>query len=553
MSFKRNESHQSMDPSNDRFKQLAPRAQKVVLTSWAKPFADHIFPSINEQRFLPLYSSNPASRPNTPVNIIISLMILKEMFQLTDEELLETVECDIRFQYAIHTTSCPEQPISDRTLSRFRERNARYYQETGIDLIHEELESLADNICSILGVDTRFFRMDSVMVEASCKRMSRMELIHASIQDLCQAVLREGSELLPDKFRHYCHPSDRNHLLYHEKERATSEKMEQLLQDGYELLHQAGSPSPHTEQAFSILKRVFAEQTEWTDGTLCLRDGKTISPRSIQNPSDPDATYRFKQGDHVGYVAHVVETVHPEGNIIRHMDYQPNVYSDSQFCQDTIQKMGVQEETVTLLADGAYSGQNNVKLGKEHHIALITTNFVGKKNHPCKAQFMLSEDKSCVTSCPSGQKPNSCKHWEQAEGTYRLVFEKETCVSCPLKDHCGVKIQKRTAVVQILKSTIEQTRYMLLLETSEYKQFARIRNGIEAIPSLLRRKYRVDGIPVHGFVRSKIYFLFKIGAINVKRMIKSLQRKEHDQRKVLLDIFFYFFNKYGVQNSFIFE
>lgn len=200
--------------------------------------------------------------------------------------------------------------------------------------------------------------------------------------------------------------------------------------------------------------------------------------------------------------------------------------------------MRVQEETVTLLADGAYSGQNNVKLGKEHHIALITTNFVGKKNHPCKAEFILSEDKSCITSCSAGQKPMSCKHWEQAEGTYRVVFEKEACVSCPLKDNCGVKIQKKTAVVQILKSTIEQTRYMLLLETSEYKRLVRIRNGVEAIPSLLRRKYRVDRIPVHGFVWSKIHFLFKIGAINVKRMIKSLHRRENDQRKVLFDTVF---------------
>lgn len=146
------------------------------------------------------------------------------MFQLTDDEVLEAVECDIRFQYAIHTASCPEQPISNRTLSRFRERNTRYYQQTGIDLIHEELESLADKICSILGVDTRFFRMDSVMVEASCKRMSRTELIHASIQDLCQTVLRDASEPLPDKFHHYCNPSDRNHSLYREKERSTSEK-----------------------------------------------------------------------------------------------------------------------------------------------------------------------------------------------------------------------------------------------------------------------------------------------------------------------------------------
>lgn len=541
MSFKQNDST-DQNVSQDRFQQLTPRAQKVVLDSWAKPFADHIFPNINEQRFEPLYSSNPASRPNTPVNVIISLMILKEMFQLTDDDILETVECDIRFQYALHTTTCREQPISDRTLSRFRRRNMLYYQETGIDLIHEEMESLAEKICSLLGVDLHFFRMDSVMVKASCKKMSRMELVYAAIQDVSQAVFQEANGLLPEKFHHYCLPSDRNHLFYHEKERSSFEKMEQLLQDGYELLQQSCLISPHTEYSFSILKRILEEQTEWIDGNLYLRDGKTLSPRSIQNPCDPDATFRTKQGEHIGYVANFVETVHPEGNIIRYMDYQPNVYSDSQFCQDIIHKMGMQEEPVTLLADGAYSGQKNVRLGKENRIDLITTNLVGKKNHPCKADFILNEDETQIVRCPAGQEPKSCKHWNQAEGTYRLVFEKATCADCPLKDDCGIKLQKRTAVIQILKSTIEQTRYLLLLETSEYKNYSRIRNGVEAIPSLLRRKYRVDRIPVHGFVRTKMRFLFKIGAINVKRMIKSLRRREADtQKKSFIQIFSFFY------------
>jgi len=57
--------------------------------------------------------------------------------------------------------------------------------------------------------------------------------------------------------------------------------------------------------------------------------------------------------------------------------------------------------------------------------------------------------------------------------------------------------------------------------TEEYKKIARKRAGIEGIPSVLRRKYNIDHLPVRGKVRSKIWLGFKISAINCKRLIKS--------------------------------
>jgi hypothetical protein len=47
-----------------------------------------VFLVIKEERFAVLYSDNPASRPNTPVNYIIGTLIIKEMFGETDEELM---------------------------------------------------------------------------------------------------------------------------------------------------------------------------------------------------------------------------------------------------------------------------------------------------------------------------------------------------------------------------------------------------------------------------------------------------------------------------------
>ena len=57
--------------------------------------------------------------------------------------------------------------------------------------------------------------------------------------------------------------------------------------------------------------------------------------------------------------------------------------------------------------------------------------------------------------------------------------------------------------------------------TEKYKEYARKRNGVEGIPSILGRRYGIDRMPVRGLLRSKMWFGFKIGAINVKRVIAA--------------------------------
>lgn len=97
---------------------------------------DKVFPAIDENIFSVLYSKK-ASRPNTPVNVIVGALILKEALNVTDDEIVEARAFDIRYQYALHTTSFEEQPISDRTLTRFRTRVLSYETEHDVDLIHE--------------------------------------------------------------------------------------------------------------------------------------------------------------------------------------------------------------------------------------------------------------------------------------------------------------------------------------------------------------------------------------------------------------------------------
>ncbi|MBF0190132.1 MAG: transposase [Magnetococcales bacterium] len=58
---------------------------------------------IPESRFAGLYHSSQG-RSNVPVAILVSLSVLKERFDLTDEALMGSFQFDLRFQYGLGLT-----------------------------------------------------------------------------------------------------------------------------------------------------------------------------------------------------------------------------------------------------------------------------------------------------------------------------------------------------------------------------------------------------------------------------------------------------------------
>ena len=188
---------------------LSERERKHLESSWAVQFAEIIFPAIDETPFEVLFSET-YSRPNTPVNIIIGGLILKEFLNLTDDEFVQSVMFDIRFQYALHTLSYKEQPFSDRTFSRFRRRCADYEKETGIDLIHNAVCSLSKEISSVINIGFKTIRMDSMMIESNIRKLSRMELLLRCISDYAKTLPK-----LPDELMKYADDSYENELIYH--------------------------------------------------------------------------------------------------------------------------------------------------------------------------------------------------------------------------------------------------------------------------------------------------------------------------------------------------
>lgn len=523
MAFTLNESQQLT--LEDSFLNLDERTKKFVIKSWAKDFSEIIFPVINEKRFSVLYSSNAASRPNNPVNAVIGSLILKELFNLTDDELLASILCDVRFQYALNTTSFKDQPFSDRTFSRFRERLYLYNLETGRDLLHEEMEAMADAFVKYLDINPSVKRMDSLMVSSSCKKMSRLEILYTCVANMVKAVNKTGEYQNLKDMEHYLDEDDKNETIYHRKNEEISGRLQTVIDDAANLIRELGEAYFELPE-YQLLRRVLKEQTETTaEDKLIPTDKKNILPSSLQNPSDPDATYRSKAGkDNKGYVGNLVEAIDEKGSIITNYDYEVNSHSDSSFCKETIEKLGKQEEPVTLITDGAYGSLENVELASKNNINLITTALIGKTPEIVLSEFELDEATHEVIKCPLGNVPYKTSYYEKT-GLYRALFNKKTCEHCPLREQCGAKLQKKSAYVLITAKTIQRASYLKRLSAEEYTSLQKKRNGVEGLPSVLRRRYHVDTMPVRGLVRSKIWFSFKIGAINVKRVLKMVAEK----------------------------
>lgn len=522
MSFVPNENQQiTMD---DQYFSFTTREKRFLKKSWATYFADHIFPKINEERFAVLYSDNKASRPGTPVNIVVGALLLKEMRGQSDDDILESILFDYRYQYALHTSSMEEQPVSDRTLGRFRSRCLEYELKTGIDLMKEEIKALSAEMAAMMEIDGTLKRMDSLMIASNIRKLSRLELLYVCLSNFIKELHNNGMEL-PENLKHYTDPEDRNRVIYHNRSDETIDKIAVVLKD-YRTVLNLITEDYEESSCYLLVKRVLTEQTiENEDGSLRLRtkeDGG-MNAGILQNPSDPEATFREKAGkQHRGYTGNIVESVGEKGSIVTDYDLQPNTHSDQNFAREVIQDMGKQNDTVTIIADGAFGGTENIQLAKENNIDLVTTNLTGRTTDDICADFEFSEDGMEVIKCPGGYAPKSCSY-NTKTGQCICSFPISQCKNCPHFSDCHPKQFKRTCRKVISANSKARALQQRFRKTDDFRSLSRIRNGVETVPSYLRRGYNIDHMPVRGTLPCKLLYGLKIGASNIKKFCKYMQ------------------------------
>lgn len=506
---------------------LTEREKKALDRSWAKVFSEDVFPYIDEERFRVLYSEKN-SRPNTPINVIVGAEIIKMLFDQSDDEIVDNLMLDPRYQLALHTGSFEEQPLSDKSLSRFRRRCYDYEQAYGVDLYHDCVTGLAEATARMMGIDKRIRRMDSLMVEANMRKLSRMELIYTCIAKLVRYLHKNGRDDLIGHMAHYYDPNDLNRVIYHSRSTDVQERIDVLLSDAQQLLEKCGSAFEDVLE-YQLFIRCLGEQTVLEGGKRRLRtkaDGGMHSGM-LQNPSDPDATYREKAGKaHKGYAANVEESVGKNGSVATDYQFDKNTKSDSEFLQEHLEKIGRQAEETKLVADGAYSGESNTDLAAAQNIDLITTALTGKDVDPVIGAFEISEDGTKVLHCPKGYAPKS-NWYNKATGQINVSFDRDQCAGCVYQDHCHPKIFKRVSKLTVSQKSVNRALAQARMKTDEFKLLGKLRNGVETIPSALKNIYHVNRMPVRGLIPCKHFFGSKIAALNFKKLFRFRQGTGH--------------------------
>ena len=515
---------------DDRLLTINDQTKKAIDLSRAKLVGDVIYPNVDEKKFAELFSE-VFSRPNITISRYVSALVLKRMYHLSDDTLLEFLRCGaLNFQYALHTTQDEKQPLSESSLRRFRRKIEAYREKTGTDLIQAEFERISKKMAvdmGLLGKDPNdgegetapiLVRMDSMEIEAHAKAMTRIEILYMTNVIMIRYLLKKDyGDLIPQQLSHYLEDDDHNKVMYYKvaedkKAGVQDTRVSIALQEM--VLLQSALTENFTQKflleipEYTVFQRVLEEQSYLNDkGERVPKDKKDISPESVQNPFDATVTYRYKRGQHHGHVLNVAEVVDDQGNgIITYAQLEPNTVADNKMAEDYVKQLPDDGEKIVLTADGAYNGDELKTLAEEKNVDIRNTALTGKTPDDIFADFVLNEDGTKILTCPAGNTPDAC-HYNPDTGRITATMPQNCCANCPNRDKCKAKIGKRkpTSRVQVTSKTVERAKQARECSTEEGKKNARRRNGVEGIMSVMRRKYDLDHIPVFGLERLKTW------------------------------------------------
>ena len=161
---------------------------------------------------------------------------------------------------------------------------------------------------------------------------------------------------------------------------------------------------------------------------------------------------------------------------------------------------------IILNTDGAYYTDELAQKAASSNINLIPGELTGAKPDPEKLgydQFKVDEEKHQVGVCPGGQQPDE-SYYDVKGKCYTVKMSKDKCDVCQFKEQCPIKPQKKMNVIRFSEKRYHNDQLRAAMGTEEYRKLANARAGVEGIPSVLRRRYRVDEMPIRGLVRCKI-------------------------------------------------
>jgi hypothetical protein len=418
---------------------------------WPTAFRDYVLPNLAIDPVKPFFCSNNG-RPTKDLRTMVGLIVLQNMFNLTDQETLWRLRFDLSFRWALDIENGNDETlyVCPKTYYNFQKKikdNGLYdtiFNDTTGDLMEK------------FKVEHSLQRMDSMHFQTDMKRLSRLGVMSATVEQFLTPLKKEDYEAFmtiepsltekylkrdPEGYNYFGHvkPSDRDKVML------------TVANDIFTLINAfQNNPVVSAMSSFKLLNRVFQEQcrVNWQEKTpvdaefvlkgddevkysdetsieetnsdeyhdeevensnfvaepkVELIPAKEISSGSLQNPSDPDAAYSGHKGQ--GFHVQVAETyseTDPNSdevklNLITYIKVEKANEHDSAAlipALDDLDKRNLKPQT--MAADTSYGGDDNSEYAASKGVDLLAPvpgKGLNRLNEKRKVKLTLQEKK----------------------------------------------------------------------------------------------------------------------------------------------------------------
>jgi Transposase DDE domain/Transposase domain (DUF772) len=535
--------------------QLSPSLRNRLGSSWAQLFKLEVLPILfkNEDQYAMLYSNT--GRPNFSVARMLGLCLLQELNSLSDQQALDTFSFDIRWRYALDINE-DEDYLSRRSLVEFRRRLAT--KDPEMKLVRNVFDNIRDSAIKKLGLSTSNQRLDSTHIISNIRVRGRIDLFTNTLTVFLKSLDKERFSRVPQAIQQW--HSNEPDGWFGLGPAEIKIKLDELAHYLYELIVIFENDNELTScEPYQLLTRLFDEQCEFTndqsasEGSFKVQIKKMSHGATLQSPYDPDASCGHKGS---GYSLHITETCNNPDTTEIITDYEVHgaARSDIGKTLSVIERLddaGLKPET--LFADGGYpSVPSALKIVQQDIEFMSPVNRSRLSDDVVSRDLFLFNSEGLATECPMGHSPidhRILSHNNMTSSSLHAIFDGDTCRSCTMLNQCPVRApnhrnrgcQARDTVgdfrLEITPEIRLRDHMYSIQKTTEWKDRYKIRSGIEATNSELKRSHGIGKLRVRRAAKVCFAVACKVIACNIKRWAKAHSALEGPLQVFIASIF----------------
>ena len=530
--FKKNTAHVQKDLFGF-FNTLPASMQQEIKQSAEYRFYNTIFCHIPEDIFSVLYSEKK-SRPNAPINCMVSALILMQRNHWTYEQLFQAMKFNLLTKIALGLDQLGDVPFSPATIFNFQNRLNKHYIETGENLLEHVFDHLTQKQLKALKLKTNIQRTDSFLAASNMRNYSRLQLLVEMIIRIYRVLSDEDQQRFQDQFGDYIKQTSGQYI-YRLKASDVPHELEKIA-ELYVWIKENLYDAYETYEIFQIFQRVYTEHFTVVKDKITVKSSDQLSSGCVQSPDDIDATFRDKNGKKsTGQSIHVTETAHPDNpvNLLTDVAVKANNIDDSQVLHERIDH--IKEKTPDLDElhfDGGYGSSDNDQKFEEHGITPVQTAIRGREA-AVTITIEKTTDNEYIVSCPLQTKKS-----QKARKRYKVQFDHSVCHQCPFHSQCPARETKTHRVYYFTEADYLKKKRLHSIDKIPPERRT-LRHNVEATVNEFTCKFHRKKLKVRGAFKAALFAYSVAISVNFGRIYRFIQNNPEIVKELFLFSLFF--------------